>query len=61
MNCYANDRGGQTYSKQLIVEEKLPDGSKAVIELAKLGSSPFQPKNRPQNLKLRSKGKIVAW
>ena len=21
MNCYANDRGGQTYSKQLIVEE----------------------------------------
>ncbi len=58
MNCYANDRGGQTYSKQLIVEETMPDGSKAVIELAKLGSSPFQPKNRPQNLKLRSKGKI---
>lgn len=58
MNCYANDRGGQTYSQQLIVTETLPKGEKAVIDLSKLGTSPFQPKNRPQNLKLSAKKKI---
>lgn len=58
LNCFANDRGGQTYSKQLIVEEILPTGKKAVIELGKLGTSPFQPKNKKQNLKLRTNGKI---
>jgi len=58
LNCYASDRGGQTYSKQLIVEETMPNGEKAVIDLSKLGTSPFQPKNRPQNLKLKAKHKI---
>lgn len=58
LNCYANDRGGQTYSNELIVEETLSDGTKAVIDLSKLGTSPFQPKNRPQNLKLRASKKI---
>lgn len=29
MNCFANDRGGQTYSQQLIVTETLLDGSTA--------------------------------
>src|SRR5690606_31400190 len=58
LNCFANDRGGQTYSQQLIVEETLTDGSKAVIDLSTLGTSPFQPKNRPQNLRLRMKKKI---
>lgn len=58
LNCYANDRGGQTYSQNLIVEESMPNGEKAVIDLSKLGTSPFQPKNRPQNLKLKSKGKL---
>ncbi|MGE4233406.1 MAG: DNA topoisomerase VI [Bacteriovoracia bacterium] len=58
MNCYANDRGGQTYSQQLVVEETLPNGEKAVIDLSKLGTSPFQPKNRPQNLRLKAKKKI---
>lgn len=58
MNCFANDRGGQTYSQQLIVTETLPDGEKAVVELAKLGTSPFQPKNRPQQFKLSSKKPI---
>ena len=58
VNCYANDRGGQTYSKQLVVEETLLDGTKATIDLSALGSSPFQPKNRPQNLKLKAKKKI---
>lgn len=57
-NCYANDRGGQTFSQQLIVTETLPDGGKATIDLSKLGTSPFQPKNRPQNLKLTSNKKI---
>jgi len=58
LNCYANDRGGQTYSQQLIVTETLPDGDRAVVDLSKLGTSPFQPKNRPQNLKLSSNKKI---
>ncbi len=58
LNCYANDRGGQTYSQQLIVTETLPDGDIAVVELGKLGTTPFQPKNRPQNLKLSTKKKI---
>lgn len=58
MNCYANDRGGQTYSKQLIVTETLSDGGKAVVDLGTLGTTPFQPKNRPQTFKLKGKGKI---
>lgn len=58
MNCYANDRGGQTYSQELVVTESLPDGEKATIDLSKLGTSPFQPKNRPQNLKLTARKKI---
>jgi DNA topoisomerase VI subunit A len=58
VNCYANDRGGQTYSQQLVVTETLPDGDTAVIDLSKLGTSPFQPKNRPQSLKLSAKKKI---
>lgn len=58
LNCYANDRGGQTYSQQLIVEETLPSGEKATIDLSKLGTSPFQPKNRPQNLRLKMRAKI---
>ena len=58
VNCFANDRGGQTYSQVLIVEETMPDGTKATIDLSKLGTSPFQPKNKPQSLKLKAKRKI---
>jgi DNA topoisomerase VI subunit A len=58
LNCFANDRGGQTYSQQLVVTETLQDGSKAVVDLSSLGTSPFQPKNRPQALKLKAKKKI---
>ena len=58
LNCFANDRGGQSYSQQLIVTETLPDGDKAVIDLSTLGTSPFQPKNKPQSLKLKAKKKI---
>jgi len=58
LNCFANDRGGQTYSQQLVVTETLPDGGKATIDLSTLGTSPFQPKNRPQSLKLKAKKKI---
>ena len=58
LNCFANDRGGQTYSKYLVVEETMPNGEKAVIDLSQLGTSPFMPKNRPQNLKLTSKKKL---
>src|SRR6478752_4824159 len=58
LNCYANDRGGQTYSQQLVVTETLPDEEKAVVDLSKLGTTPFQPKNRPQNLKLSARKKI---
>lgn len=58
MNCFANDRGGQTYSQQLIVQESMADGEKATIDLSTLGTAPFQPKNRPQSLKLKTKGKV---
>ncbi|AZZ36113.1 DNA topoisomerase VI [Bdellovibrio sp. qaytius] len=58
LNCYANDRGGQTYSQQLVVTETLPDGDKANVDLSTLGTTPFQPKNRPQSLKLKAKKKI---
>lgn len=58
LNCYANDRGGQTYSQQLVVTETLPDGEKAEVDLGSLGTTPFQPKNRPQALKLKARKKI---
>lgn len=58
LNCFANDRGGQTYSNQLIVNETLPDGTKATIDLSTLGTSPFMPKNKPQALKLKARKKI---
>jgi DNA topoisomerase-6 subunit A len=58
LNCFANDRGGQTYSQQLVVTETLPDGEKAVVDLSTLGTTPFQPKNKPQSLKLKAKKKI---
>jgi len=58
LNCFANDRGGQTYSQQLIVMETMPDGTKATIDLSQLGTAPFQPKNRPQSLKLKVKKKV---
>ena len=50
--------GAQTYSQQLIVTETLNDGEKAVVDLSKLGTTSFQPKNRPQSLKLSAKKKI---
>lgn len=58
LNCFANDRGGQSYSQQLVVTETMPNGEKATIDLSTLGTSPFQPKNRPQSLKLKAKKKI---
>lgn len=58
LNCFANDRGGQTYSQQLVVTETLPDGDKATVDLSTLGTAPFQPKNRPQSLKLKAKKRI---
>ena len=58
LNCFANDRGGQTYSKHLVVTETMADGEKAVVDLSTLGTTPFQPKNKPQSLKLKAKGKV---
>ena len=59
MNCFANDRGGQTYSKNLVVTEYLDDGTKAVVDLGALGTTPFQPKNKPQQFQLKAKkGKL---
>jgi DNA topoisomerase-6 subunit A len=59
MNCFANDRGGQTYSKNLVVTESLPDGDTAIVDLSSLGTTPFQPKNKPQQFRLKpKKGKI---
>lgn len=58
INCFAGDRGGQTFSKHLIVTETLPDGEKAVVDLSTLGTTPFQPKNKPQQFTLKKKGKL---
>ena len=58
LNCFANDRGGQTYSQNLIVMEDMPDGEKATIDLSTLGTAPFQPKNKPQSLRLKTKKKV---
>ena len=58
LNCFANDRGGQTYSKQLVVTETLADGTRAVVDLSTLGTTPFQPKNKPQQFKLKAKKKL---
>ncbi|MBS1985164.1 MAG: DNA topoisomerase VI [Bdellovibrionales bacterium] len=59
LNCFANDRGGQTYSQNLIVTEHLADGTNATIDLSILGTTPFQPKNKPQSFQLKAKkGKI---
>lgn len=54
-NVVANEKSGLSYSKALIVTETLPDGSKAVIDLSQLGTSPYIPKNRPQDLSLSIK------
>ena len=58
LNCFANERGGQTYSQQLVVTENLLDGTKATIDLSTLGTAPFQPKNKPQSLRLKAKKKL---
>ena len=59
MNCFANDRGGQTYSKNLVVTETLPDGSTAVVDVGSLGTTPFTPKNKPQTFRIKpKKGKV---
>ncbi len=58
MNCFANDRGGQTYSKNLVVTETLQDNTKAVVDLSTLGTTPFQPKNKPQQFQLKKKGRL---
>lgn len=59
MNCFANDRGGQTYSKNLVVTETLSDGTTAVVDVGAMGTTPFQPKNKPQQFRLKpKKGKI---
>lgn len=59
LNCFANDRGGQTYCQNLVVSETLSDGTVTTVDLASLGTTPFQPKNKPQSFKLRPrKGKI---
>lgn len=58
LNCFANDRGGQTYCRNLVVTETLIDGSTATVDLGTLGTTPFQPKNRPQSLKLKARKKI---
>lgn len=58
LNCFANDRGGQTYSNLLVVTETMPDGDKATVDLSTLGTAPFMPKNRPQSLKLKAKKRI---
>lgn len=58
LNCFANERGGQTYSQLLVVTETMNDGTKATIDLSTLGTASYQPKNKPQSLKLKTKKKV---
>ncbi|RZA09045.1 MAG: DNA topoisomerase VI [Proteobacteria bacterium] len=58
LNCFAGDKGGQTYSQQLVVTETMLDGTKATVDLSTLGTAPYQPKNKPQALRLKAKKKI---
>lgn len=59
MNCFANDRGGQTYSQNLVVTETMSSGEIANVDLSTLGTTPFQPKNKPQQFRLKpKKGKV---
>src|SRR5258706_141632 len=50
--------GVKTVKPELVVTETMYDGSKATIDLSTLGTSPFQPKNKPQALRLKAKKKI---
>lgn len=54
-NVVANEKSGLTYSKSLIITETLADGQKAVIDLGAMGTTPFIPKNRPQDLEVKIK------
>lgn len=54
-NVVSNEKNGQTYCKGLIVTERLPDGSVASVDLSTMGSAPYIPKNRPQDLSLSVK------
>lgn len=59
LNVFSSDRGAQTYSKNLIVTEELPNGGFATIDLSSLGTSPYIPKNKPQKLSVKTKkGKL---
>jgi len=61
LNCHAGDKGGQTFSKNLIVTETLEDGSKATIDLSTMGTSAFQPPNKPHLFKLKAKKKKLDF
>ena len=54
MNCFANDRGGQTYSKNLIVTETLDDGSKAVVDLSSLRNHAFSAQKQTTAVSIKS-------
>lgn len=54
-NVVANEKSGLTYCNGLIVTEKLPNGKLVSMDLGNMGSTPYIPKNRPQDLTLTVK------
>jgi DNA topoisomerase-6 subunit A len=54
-NVVANEKSGLTYSKALMVTETLPSGKKVTLDLGQMGTAPYIPKNKPQDLELTIK------
>jgi DNA topoisomerase-6 subunit A len=54
-NVVANEKSGLTYSKSLMITETLPNGKKVTLDLGNMGTAPYIPKNKPQDLKLSIK------
>jgi DNA topoisomerase-6 subunit A len=61
-NVVANEKSGLTYSKALMVTETLPNGKKVTLDLGNMGTAPYIPKNKPQDLQLSiKKGKKIDF
>jgi DNA topoisomerase-6 subunit A len=54
-NVVSNEKSGLTYSKALLITETLPNGKKVTLDLGMMGTAPYIPKNKPQDLKVEVK------
>ena len=54
-NVVSNEKSGLTYSKSLLITETLPSGKKVTLDLGMMGTAPYIPKNKPQDLEISIK------